>query len=244
MADKAPPNEPFNWTMAGITAKPGTTMSVVYGADVKAVLPLSAAITVGNKLDLLFDPSSLINLIPGVAGALTPAGALKGMIFGRNEFVFGSKTEYCLNRKTGVQFDGKDDVNVDKEDQVFLNPMIQAANILALLEMLIFGGAGAAINVGGGVGQGFAVATGGIIVPAYVGVVVCLAIHTACTKKKIKETAIAVAKWTKAGALYVLKGLGKLLVILGKILIVLIQLAVLSAIIWVPLLLRSLGKMG
>ena len=147
----------------------------------------------GNKLDLLRS-LQLLELIPQVKLALEGLGPLKGMVFGRNEYVFGSKTEFCLHKKFGVTFESKEDIALEPEAPKFLRPMIEAGNVLALLEMMIFGGAGAEINAGGDVGQGFALATGGILVPVYVGMVVSLPFTPASRRQSSRRRPFAVER--------------------------------------------------
>ncbi len=105
-ADK--PIEAYNWTIGNITASIGKKLAIVFGEDTKAVVGLSASITVGNKLDLLCDPLSLLGMIPG-------AGALHGMhgwsnIAGRNEFILAGKNETVLLPKFSTVLSAKYDI--------------------------------------------------------------------------------------------------------------------------------------
>jgi hypothetical protein len=126
-----------DWKLGNISSALGKEFKITVGESTSAVLGLAGSLTIGNKLDFLADPSNLwpFSEIPGIR-------TVSNFLFGRNEYLMGSKNEYVYNMKSSVLLGGKTDMQASDIDSEGLKKWCLAANgvVTAALFYLSFAG--------------------------------------------------------------------------------------------------------
>ncbi len=138
-----PPKKPWQWTAkdAGqISASLGKSLSLVYGESTSAVAGLSAALTFGNKIDLVVNPATwLQGVAPNLSTILSP---VMGLVAGRNEWVLGPKLGMVANANISLFLGQNIAVQPNMAEYPAFTTLLGAAAVLSTVNMLAFGGAG------------------------------------------------------------------------------------------------------
>src|SRR5262249_11279258 len=131
----------LDWKLGNISSALGKEFKMTTGEATSAVIGLAASITLGNKLDLLVDPTNIppFTRIPG----LRPVA---NFLFGRNEYLIGSKNEYVVNMKSSVLLGGKTDMQASDLASEGPKKWCLATNALVTMALLYLGFAGGAMS--------------------------------------------------------------------------------------------------